>query len=152
MLWLYLHFPSLQLDSLFSGDKQNEHPLIIVDEKTHKVIQANSLALDSGITLGMGIGSAAALNHELQVLPHRAEIEENRLKEIAHWAYLVTSDMALLPPNGLLIKTSNMLSLYDGARQLLEHIKTASFYIKCPIPLRHWLLTIIGYFAREKIA
>lgn len=47
MLWLYLHFPSLQLDSLFSGDKQNEHPLIIVDEKTHKVIQANSLALDS---------------------------------------------------------------------------------------------------------
>jgi len=128
MLWLYLHFPSLQLDSLFSDDKQNEHPLIIVDEKTHKVIQANSLALDSGITLGMGIGSAAALNHELQVLPHRAELEENRLKEIAHWAYLVTSDMALLPPNGLLIKTSNMLSLYDGLDNywstLKQHLST----------------------------
>lgn len=114
MLWLYLHFPSLQLDSLFSGGHQNEHPLIIVDEKTHKVMQANSLAMASGIALGMGLGSAAALNHQLQVLPYRAELESNRLKEIAHWAYLVTSDMALLPPNGLLIKTSNMLSLYDG--------------------------------------
>lgn len=80
MLWLYLHFPSLQLDSLFSGEKQDEHPLIIVDEKTHKVIQANGLALDSGITLGMGLASAAALNHQLQVLPIVLNLKKTDLK------------------------------------------------------------------------
>lgn len=145
MLWLYLHFPSLQLDSLFNDDNQSEQALIIVNEKTHKVVQANSLALDSGITLGMGLGSAAALNHQLQVLPYRTELELNRLKEIAHWAYLVTSDMALLPPNGLLIKTSNMLSLYDGLdnywRTLQQHLTALN--VQCHFATGHSPLAAI---------
>ncbi|UIJ39890.1 DNA polymerase Y family protein [Vibrio kanaloae] len=120
MLWLYLHFPSLQLDTLFNSNElglngaSHAQPIIIVDEKDHRVLQANQAALQSGITLGMGLGSAAALCHNLHVHPYSIELEKNKLKEIAQWAYLVTSDMALLPPNGLLIKASNMLSFYNG--------------------------------------
>ncbi|PMH00494.1 Y-family DNA polymerase [Vibrio lentus] len=134
MLWLYLHFSSLQLDTLFNsnelGSNQDSHnqPLIIVDEKDHRVLQANQAALQSGITLGMGLGSAAALCHNLHVHPYSIELEKSKLKEIAQWAYLVTSDMALLPPNGLLIKASNMLSLYDGLdnywHELKSHLET----------------------------
>ena len=129
MLWLYLHFPSLQLDTLFnsnelgSNEEAHEQPIIIVDEKDHRVLQANQVALDSGITLGMGLGSAAALCHNLHVHPYSIELEKNKLKEIAQWAYLVTSDMALLPPNGLLIKASNMLSLYDGLDNYWHELK-----------------------------
>ena len=134
MLWLYLHFSSLQLDTLFNSnelgsnqDSRNQ-PLIIVDEKDHRVLQANQAALQSGITLGMGLGSAAALCHNLHVHPYSIELEKSKLKEIAQWAYLVTSDMALLPPNGLLIKASNMLSLYDGLdnywHELKSHLET----------------------------
>ncbi|MEZ9289978.1 DNA polymerase Y family protein [Vibrio lentus] len=134
MLWLYLHFPSLQLDTLFnsnelgSNEELHEQPIIIVDEKDHRVLQANQAALDSGMTLDMGLGSAAALCHNLHVHPYSIELEKNKLKEIAQWAYLVTSDMALLPPNGLLIKASNMLSLYDGLdnywHELKSHLET----------------------------
>lgn len=134
MLWLYLHFPSLQLDTLFnsnelgSNEESHEQPIIIVDEKDHHVLQANQAAMDSGITLNMGLGSAAALCHNLHVHPYSIELEKNKLKEIAQWAYLVTSDMALLPPNGLLIKASNMLSLYDGLdnywHELKSHLET----------------------------
>ncbi|CAK2434258.1 protein ImuB [Vibrio crassostreae] len=134
MLWLYLHFPSLQLDTLFnsnelgSNEEAHEQPIIIVNEEDHRVLQANQAALDSGITLDMGLGSAAALCHHLHVHPYSIELEKNKLKEIAQWAYLVTSDMALLPPNGLLIKASNMLSLYDGLdnywHELKSHLET----------------------------
>ena len=59
MLWLYLHFPSLQLDTLFnselsnsekvhSNEESHEQPIIIVDEKDHRVLQANPAALQSG--------------------------------------------------------------------------------------------------------
>ncbi|MDD1826170.1 DNA polymerase Y family protein [Photobacterium sp. ZSDE20] len=130
MLWLYLHFPSLQLDTLFNsnelGSNEEAHvqPIIIVDEKDHRVLQANQAALDSGITLDIGLGSAAALCHNLHVHPYSIELEKNKLKEIAQWAYLVTSDMALLPPNGLLIKASNMLSLYDGLDNYWHELKS----------------------------
>ncbi|PML52181.1 nucleotidyltransferase [Vibrio lentus] len=134
MLWLYLHFSSLQLDTLFnsnelgSNEESHNQPLIIVDEKDHRVLQANQAAFQSGITLGMGLGSAAALCHNLHVHPYSIELEKSKLKEIAQWAYLVTSDMALLPPNGLLIKASNMLSLYDGLdnywHELKSHLET----------------------------
>ncbi|CAH6841075.1 UmuC domain-containing protein [Vibrio chagasii] len=130
MLWLYLHFPSLQLDTLFnssessSKEESHEQPIIIVDEKDHRVLQANQVALESGITLGMGLGSAAALCHHLHVHPYSIELEKNKLKEIAQWAYLVTSDMTLLPPNGLLIKASNMLSLYDGLDNYWHELKS----------------------------
>ncbi|MFA0421305.1 DNA polymerase Y family protein, partial [Vibrio sp. 10N.222.54.A1] len=134
MLWLYLHFPSLQLDTLFnsnelgSSEDSREQPIIIVDEKDHRVLQANPVALQSGISLGTGLGSAAALCHNLHVHPYSIELEKSKLKEIAQWAYLVTSDMALLPPNGLLIKASNMLSLYDGLdnywHELKSHLET----------------------------
>ncbi|MEZ8864999.1 DNA polymerase Y family protein [Vibrio splendidus] len=136
MLWLYLHFPSLQLDTLFNsnelGSNEESHgqPLIIVDEKDHRVLQANHAALQLGITIGMGLGSAAALCHNLHVHPYSVELEKSKLKEITQWAYLVTSDMALLPPNGLLIKASNMLSLYDGLanywHELKSHLETLS--------------------------
>ena len=130
MLWLYLHFPSLQLDTLFSSSESgsnkesHEQPIIIVDEKDHRVLQANQAALESGIALGMGLGSAAALCHHLHVHPYSIELEKNKLKEIAQWAYLVTSDMTLLPPNGLLIKASNMLSLYDGLDNYWHELKS----------------------------
>ena len=130
MLWLYLHFPSLQLDTLFNSSESDSNkelhaqPIIIVDEKDHRVLQANQAALESGITQGMGLGSAAALCHHLHVHPYSIELEKNKLKEIAQWAYLVTSDMTLLPPNGLLIKASNMLSLYDGLDNYWHELKS----------------------------
>lgn len=123
-LWLYLHFPRLQLDSLFTD--QAELPLCIV--KQHSVVQCNQRAAQQGIKPGMGLGSAAALCRDLQVHPYQKETETEKLKEIAHWLYLVTSDIALFPPQGLALKVTNMLTLYndlEGYWQALQrHLDT----------------------------
>ncbi|WP_210473278.1 Y-family DNA polymerase [Vibrio crassostreae] len=154
MLWLYIHFPSLQLDTLFnsnelgSSEDSREQPIIIVDEKDHRVLQANPAALQSGISPGMGLGSAAALCHNLHVHPYNIELEKSKLKEIAQWAYLVTSDMALLPPSGLLIKASNMLSLYDGLdnywHELKSHLETLNIQFSFATGYSPLAATLLG--------
>ncbi len=110
-LWIYLHFPALQLDSLYTEQSQ---PLVIVDGRDNHIVQANTQALEQGIKLGMGIGSAASLCRELQVQPYNEDVEVKAIEQIAQWLYLVTSDIVLRPPQGLLLKITNMLSLYDG--------------------------------------
>ncbi|SEG40037.1 Y-family DNA polymerase [Vibrio hangzhouensis] len=114
LLWLYLHFPTLQLDTLFHSEKTDEVAIAIVDGHRHEVVQVSPFALSQGVNVGMGLGSAAALCQELQVHPYDEKVEVNRLHDIAQWLYMVTSDICLCPPNGLLLKVTNMLSLYDG--------------------------------------
>ncbi|OEF04023.1 Y-family DNA polymerase [Vibrio genomosp. F10] len=109
-LWLYLHFPHLQLDALFS--EQSEAPLVIVDEKKHQIVQLNDAALNQSLNIGMGLGSAATLCSHLQVHAYDAQTEQQTLTHIAQWLYLKTSDITLFPPKGILLKVSNMLSLY----------------------------------------
>jgi protein ImuB len=134
LLWLYLHFPTLQLDTLFASfkqaqpnatDKQQEALAVaIVDGRRHSVVQANTHALEQGVTLGMGLGSAAALCQDLQVHPYDSDVEARRLQDIAQWLYMITSDICLCPPNGLLLKVTNMLSLYDGIENYWNALQT----------------------------
>jgi protein ImuB len=116
-LWLYLDFPYLQLDTLFSKQQnaeQGDEPLAVVDGKNFVIVQANDAALKQGIKIGMGMGSASAMCANLQVHPYQPNIEKQRLSEIAQWLYLITSDIVLFPPQGLLLRVSNMLTLYQG--------------------------------------
>lgn len=110
-LWLYLHFPQLQLDRLYASQEQ---PLVIVNSQSHQVMQCNPLAVQQGIKHGMGLGSAAALCTDLQVHPYDPSVEEQALNDIAQWLYLVTSDIVLYPSHGLLLKVTDMLALYQG--------------------------------------
>ncbi|GAD88501.1 MULTISPECIES: DNA polymerase Y family protein [Vibrio] len=156
-LWLYIHFPKLQLDTLFADstldsatsskvafdpqakNELNNQPLhhqlihsqpkhspaiCIVDQ--HKIIQLNQAASDKGIKLGMGLGSAASLCAELQVFPYQQQIEMDTLQQIAQWLYVYTSDITLFTEQGLLLKVSNMLTLY---RNLDSYWKTISQHL-----------------------
>jgi protein ImuB len=111
-LWLYIDFPYLQLDTLFSD--QSNQPLVVVEGKGAMITQANQAAFEQGIALGMGIGSASAMCAHLQVHPYQQDVEEQRLRDVAQWLYLITSDIVLFPPRGILLRVSNMLSLYQG--------------------------------------
>ncbi|GAM71992.1 DNA polymerase-like protein [Vibrio sp. JCM 19236] len=121
-LWLYLHFPSLQLDTLFA--EKDHSPICIIEQ--HKVVQANQSALEAGIQLGTGLASAASLCSELQVAAYEPEFEQQRLLEVAQWLYLYTSDITPFPNKGLLLKVTGMLTLY---RDLESYWKVISKHL-----------------------
>ena len=114
-IWLYVYFPNLQLDALLQQDpKSNIHAYVILDEQTTQVCQLNHTAYEAGIRLGMGLGTAAMLKGDLQVIPYQESITENRLNDIAQSLYLVTSDICFFKNNGLLLRVHNMLNLYGN--------------------------------------
>ncbi|KFI10531.1 DNA polymerase Y family protein [Vibrio coralliilyticus] len=124
-VWLYLYFPTLQLDALYS--EQAQQPLVVVDSKRFQIVQCNFAAHEQGIRPGMGLGSASALCHSLQVHPYDEKVEQQTLLDIAQWLYMVTSDLVLFPPQGLLLKVTDMLSLYGGLdaywRRVSQHLQ-----------------------------
>ena len=119
--WLYLHYPSLLLDSTFS--EQHEQPTIIVHGQKNEVVQLNSSALKQGIKVRMGLGTASALCSDLAVHAYNQDKEAAKLKEIAHWLYQVTSDISFYEPNGILLRINNMLSLYGGLEPYWQTLK-----------------------------
>ena len=132
MPWLYLHFPSLQLDALkqngelgydLQNDK-NSRPLIVVEPRQNAVHQLNSAARSEGITLGMGLATAISLSGELVVVEYNRALEISRLQELAQWLYQVAADIAVFEPDGLALEITNMLSLYDGIDNYWQQIDT----------------------------
>ncbi len=125
-LWIYLHFPRLQLDTLF-GDNPDQ-PVVIVESQRYRIIQCNNIAEQHGIKPNMGLGSAASLCRDLQVHPYHSQVELNKLHEIAQWLYLITSDVVLIPSKGILLRATPMLSLYEGLQnywhKVTSHLST----------------------------
>ncbi|NLS11489.1 DNA polymerase Y family protein [Vibrio sp. SM6] len=120
-LWLYLHFPALQLDKL---DSENTQPIAIIDKKTMRLCQCNSAALAVGIQPGLGLASAAAMCHSLELHPYHLEHTESLLAGVAQWLYLVTAEICLIPPCGLLLRVTPMLKLYHSVEHywaMIEH-------------------------------
>lgn len=121
-LYLYLQFPALQPDSLGCTAAQ-QLPVAVVNEQ-HCIVQLNTVAEQQGIALNMALGTAAALCHNLQLLPYQTQLQLNILQSVARQLYQVTADIALDPPDGLYIRLCNMLKLYQGLAgywQALKH-------------------------------
>ncbi|MEF1310060.1 DNA polymerase Y family protein [Vibrio mytili] len=148
-LWIYLHFPRLQLDALFAENQTQ--PVVIVESQRCRIIQYNDEAKRQGIKLGMGLGSAASLCRDLQVHPYHPQAEQNKLYEVAHWLYLITSDVVLMPNQGILLRATPMLSLYEGLEnywcKVYSHLATLtlSFQFGCGFsPLSAKLMALSG--------
>lgn len=148
-LWLYLHFPRLQLDSVFA--EQHEQAIIIIHGNKNIVVQLNTAAHQHGIKTGMGLGTAAALCSNLQVQAYAVNVETQRLREIAQYLYVMTSDISFFAPDGILLRISNMLALYKGLEHYWTELKThlqplqVSYQYSCAYsPLAARLLARVG--------
>ena len=72
MLWLYINFPSLQLDSLqvskgkcVAGQQLTDsQAIVIVDEHKNSIVQLNASAIKQGVKVAMGLAMAASLADE----------------------------------------------------------------------------------------
>jgi protein ImuB len=117
-LWIYLHFTRLQLDviehsrsaSLDTQDKARA----IYELQNNQIVQVNQTAHARGIKVGMGLASASLLYPDLRLHEYRSEVETNTLEHLANALYLLSSDIVLSPPNGIILRAQNMLKLYGG--------------------------------------
>lgn len=121
MLWLYLYFPSLQLDAVLANLNEQEKDsalLAIVDECSNTLVQTSQAARKQGIKLDMGLASAAMMCPNLQILPYQASTHKQALTNLVQQLYGIASDIALDAPNGLYLRIGNMLNLYQGIANL----------------------------------
>ncbi len=126
MLWLYLHFPHLLLDS--QATSSTEKPAVIVNTHSNRVVQCNEAAIRQGITLDMRMASAALMVNDLVIHPYDESNEIKQLEQLADWLYLVTSDICLHKPQGLLLRVTPMLTLCGGLsaywQQVQQHLSS----------------------------
>jgi protein ImuB len=129
-LWIYLHFPQLQLDLLeaaqqtvdaqddksLSDSIQKSLPRAVVNTSTNALCQINQKAIEHGLSLNMGLASASLNCSDLQLHEYSEEVETNHIVNIANQLYLVTSDIVLAAPNAIILRVQNMLSLYGGIK------------------------------------
>lgn len=110
MLWLYLHFPSLQLDVLQLQHPQQ--PLALADPAKHQIMALNQAAKLRGVALSQSVATAVLLCPDLQVYPPNVQQQQQLLLQLCEQLYQYTAEIMLQPPDGLAIRVSAMLQLY----------------------------------------
>jgi protein ImuB len=133
-LWIYLHFPRLQLDLIEAAntDSHSQHaqqpielPRAIVNVANNTLCQLNQEALSKGLILNMGLASASLSCSNLQLHEYSRDIESNHIVNIADILYLFTCDIVLAPPNAIMLRAQNMLSLYGGLQEYWQVVEQA---------------------------
>ncbi len=115
-LFLYLHFPALQLEHLqFSAESGGQLPVALVDQQ-HQLVQLNQAAIKAGLKQHMGLASAAALCPDLQLRPYQSEQQCKVLNNVAQQLYQLSSDIALDSDTGLFLRLDGMLQFYGGLK------------------------------------
>lgn len=127
-LWLYLHFPQLQLDLLpqlqaDAGSPDWSKPVVLLHQQQLLVKQTNPAAQALGIWPGQSLAHACALCAALQVLPWQPELEQQLLELLAQDCYQLCADLALAPTAALWLRLDPMLQLYGGLDSFLSQLQ-----------------------------
>src|SRR6478672_3314176 len=98
MLWACLHFPDLPLCVFARGDARTRSTVVSSVSHRPDVIAANRAAQRRGISAGMSIAAALALDSELLIHLRDERAEGIALRNIALWAGKWTPTIALEAP------------------------------------------------------
>jgi protein ImuB len=123
MLWIALSFPDLPL-AVFARADASESPAVTASA-SHRpdVLVANLAARKRGVTPGMSIAAALALDPELVIHLRDERAETAALASIALWAGQWTSTVAVEPRGCVLLEISGALRYFDGLERLILRIR-----------------------------
>ncbi|MEA3589065.1 DNA polymerase Y family protein [Pseudidiomarina sp. 1APP75-27a] len=116
-LWWYLALPQLLLDEQLSlqSEIQRQQPQVLCrsdGQRARTVVQANTAARHAGVKLGMAEVTASTLVPELQQRTYDEQREEQVLQRLAQWLHQDIAQIALYPPQGLLLEVDDLQRLY----------------------------------------
>src|SRR4029077_1325961 len=122
MLWTCLDFPDLPL-AVFARGAASEAPAVVASV-SHRpdVVVANAAAEKRGITAGLSIAAALALDPGITIHLRDERAESHALKGIALWAGQWTSTISIEPPTSVLLEISGGLNYFGGLDKLLARI------------------------------
>jgi len=122
MLWTALYFPGLPL-SVFARAGTGT-VAAVVSSASHRpdVVAANEAAKRRGITAGLSIAAALALDPEIAIHLRDERAEAAALKSIALWAGQWTTTISIEPPAVVLLEISACLNYFEGLPKLLARI------------------------------
>ena len=123
MLWSGLNFPDLPL-AVFTRAAANEKPAVVASA-SHRpdVVVANAAAVKRGITPGLSIAAALALDPGIAIHLRDERAESQALKSIALWAGQWTSTISIEAPACVLLEISSCCNYFDGLETLLARIQ-----------------------------
>ncbi len=119
MLWTCLSLPDLPL-AVFARGAASEKPAVVASA-SHRpdVVVANAAAAKRGITAGLSIAAALALDPDLTIHLRDERAESHALKGVALWAGQWTSTISIEPPDCVLLEISACRNYFGGLDKLL---------------------------------
>ncbi len=150
-LWACLALPQLALETAFR-DSDDVAPRALVDGPANRplVRQADARAAAAGVRPGLVLAGARALLPELAVRRHDPAQVEAALQRLAAKAYGFSSQVALAPPDAVLLEVGASLRLFGGwpriergLREQLDALGHAHRIAAAPTPAGAQLLARI---------
>lgn len=112
MRWLYLHFPYLLLEQHTRYYPDPKPPSAVLDNSGKRVQLADPIAQAAGVQVGMSLATATALAPELLCIDGSDDQGQSALAQLAALLYRQVGQIALHPPQGLLLEISSMRRLH----------------------------------------
>ncbi|MEJ2076007.1 MAG: DNA polymerase Y family protein [Reinekea sp.] len=130
MLWLYIHFPQLALETEFLGD-QRPLPQLLLKPGQQTVMQCNELAMTQGVRVGMNKKTAFCLLADCAIAEYDPHKEKQTLQQMATHCYRHAAQITLQPPCGLLLEIGSMLTVFNGLETYWEALQQQLQRIGC---------------------
>ncbi len=121
-LWLCVYLFRLPLDVLIADAGQSA---VVTEEKSGRsmVGTVSSLALESGIRIGMTLATALSLNQTLNVCSRDLSAEQRGLESLAARLMAISSRVALYSDASIAIEIQGSLRFFGGMDGLLRRLK-----------------------------
>jgi protein ImuB len=124
--WIALHFPHLSLDRVTRGlEHCRETAIVISDAGSQRplVLDCNPAAQRFGITAGMPVSSALALNDAVGVVQRDPQREQRCLRRIAAWGYQYSSEISVCTDSDtLMLEAAASERLFGCPEQLATRL------------------------------
>lgn len=97
-------------------------PTILTEKRrsVERVHSVNTEARELGIASGQTLSTARALHAGVQAHAHDQDIDESCLKDLATALFRFTPDVALDPPDGILLEVGRTTHLFGGETELVR--------------------------------
>jgi protein ImuB len=121
--WLCIRIPQLALE-VFSRTGSEPQALAVCDEgRPARILLCNAPARRKDVCPGMGVATARALAHDLNICVRNRDAERASLRSLAAWAYQFSSQVSLYPPVAVLLEVRRSLRLFGNYTTLIEHLR-----------------------------